>query len=50
MRRCSDDFPLFCRSCLLDYIESFHNLRMRRKVARQDQKFSALLKPSVQTG
>src|SRR6056297_775834 len=28
---------------LFDYIERFHNPRMRRRVAVQDQKFSALL-------
>lgn len=35
---------------LFDYIERFHNPRMRRRVARQDQKFSAVFKPSVETG
>lgn len=35
---------------LFDYIERFHNPRMRRRVAKQDQKFSALSKPSVTTG
>jgi putative transposase len=38
------------RADLFDYIERFHNPRMRRRVARQDQKFSALLKPSVEMG
>lgn len=38
------------RADLFDYIERFHNPRMRRRVARQDQTFSALLKPSVETG
>jgi putative transposase len=38
------------RADLFDYIERFHNPRMRRRVARQDQKFSALLNPSVETG
>jgi putative transposase len=38
------------RADLFDYIERFHNPRMRRRVARQDQKFSALFKPSVETG
>ena len=32
------------------YIERFHNPRMRRRVARQEQKFSVVLKPSVETG
>uniref|UniRef100_UPI00129D4094 IS3 family transposase n=1 Tax=Pseudomonas aeruginosa TaxID=287 RepID=UPI00129D4094 len=30
------------RADLFDYIERFHNPRMRRRVARQDLKFSAL--------
>ena len=38
------------RADLFDYIERFHNPRMRRRVARQDQKFSALTQPSVETG
>ena len=38
------------RADLFDYIERFHNPRMRRRVARQDRKLSALLKPSVKTG
>ncbi|MGS1396047.1 IS3 family transposase [Pseudomonas aeruginosa] len=37
------------RADLFDYIERFHNPRMRRRVARQDLKFSALFKPSVET-
>jgi putative transposase len=32
------------------YIERFHNPRMRRRVAKQDQKFSTLSKPSVGSG
>jgi len=35
---------------VFNYIERFHNPRMRRRVARQDQKFSVVLKPSVKTG
>ena len=35
---------------VFDYIERFHNPRMRRRVARQDQKFSSFTKPSVETG
>jgi putative transposase len=35
---------------LFDYMERFHNPRMRRRVAKQDQKFSALTQPSVETG
>lgn len=35
---------------LFDYIERFHNPRMRRRVARQDLKFSTLFKPSVEMG
>ena len=38
------------RADLFDYIERFHNPRMRRRVATQDQKFSAVFKPSVKTG
>lgn len=38
------------RTDLFDYIERFHNPRMRRRVARQDQKFLALTKPSVEMG
>ena len=38
------------RADLFDYIERFHNPRMRRRVARQHQKFSALSKPSVEMG
>ena len=38
------------RADLFDYIERFHNPRMRRRVVKQDKKFSALLKPSVETG
>lgn len=38
------------RADLFDYIERFHNPRMRRRVANQHQKFSALSKPSVITG
>lgn len=35
---------------LFNYIERFHNPRMRRRVAKQDQKFSALSNPSEITG
>lgn len=35
---------------VFDYIERFHNPRMRRRVARQDQKFLDVFKPSVETG
>ena len=38
------------RADLFDYIERFHNPRMRRRVAARDQKFSAVFKPSVKTG
>jgi len=38
------------RADIFDYIERFHNPRMRRRVARQDQNFSAVFKPSVETG
>jgi putative transposase len=35
------------RSDVFDYIERFHNPRMRRRVAKQDQKFLTLSKLSV---
>jgi putative transposase len=38
------------RADVFDYLERFHNPRMRRRIARQDQKFLALIKPSVETG
>ncbi|QQN52787.1 IS3 family transposase [Stutzerimonas balearica] len=38
------------RADLFDYIERFHNPRMRRRVARQDLRFSAVFKPSVGMG
>jgi len=38
------------RADVFDYIERRHNPRMRRRVARQDQKFAALLEPSVISG
>ena len=38
------------RADVFDYIERFHNPRMRRRVAKQDQKFLALSKPSMKTG
>ena len=38
------------RADLFDYIERFHNPRMRRRVARQDQNFSAVFKLSVKKG
>lgn len=38
------------RADLFDYLERFHNPRMRRRVARKDREFSALIKPSVETG
>ncbi len=31
------------RSDIFDYIERFHNPRMRRRLAKQDQQFSAIL-------
>ncbi len=37
-------------SDLFDYIERFHNPRMRRRVARRDMKFSTVFKLSVETG
>lgn len=38
------------RADVFDYIERFHNPRMRRSVARQDLKVSGVSKPSVETG
>ena len=38
------------RADVFDYLERFHNPRMRRRVAIQDQKFLAVFKPSVETG
>ena len=38
------------RADVFDYIERFHNPRMRRRVANQDRKLSTVLKPSVETG
>lgn len=38
------------RADVFHYIERFHNPRMRRRVARRDQQFSAVFKPSVETG
>ena len=38
------------RADVFEYIERIHNPRMRRRVARLDQKFSALLQPSVISG
>ena len=38
------------RADVFEYIERFHNPRMRRRVARQELKFSTLLQPSVISG
>ena len=38
------------RADVFEYIERFHNPRMRRRLARQDQKFSTLSQPSVISG
>ena len=38
------------RADVFDYIERFHNPKMRRRVADQDRKLSAVLNPSVETG
>lgn len=35
---------------VFNYIERFHNPRMRRRVAKQDLKFSTFSQPSVETG
>jgi putative transposase len=38
------------RADLFDYLDRFHNPRKRRRVGRQDQKFSALSQPSAEKG
>nr|ART38007.1 F75 [uncultured bacterium] len=38
------------RADVFEYIERFHKPRMRRRVDRQDQKFSTLSQPSVISG
>jgi putative transposase len=38
------------RADLFDYLERFHNPRMRRRVARRDREFAALTQPSVEMG
>jgi len=38
------------RSDIFDYIERFHNPRMRRRLAAQDLKVQAVLEPSVEMG
>jgi putative transposase len=38
------------RADVFEYIERFHNPRMRRRQAKQDLKFSTLSQPSVETG
>ncbi len=38
------------RANLFDYLKRFHNPRMRRRVARRDREFQALIKPSLETG
>ena len=50
VQHASYQMPDAARSDVFDYIERFHNPRMRRRVAVQDQKFLALFKPSVKTG
>jgi putative transposase len=35
---------------VFDYIERFHNPRMRRRIAKRDLAFSSAFKPSVETG
>lgn len=37
------------RANLFDYLERFHNPRMPRRVARRDQEFQALIRPTVET-
>ena len=38
------------RADVFGYLERFHNPRMRRRVARRDREFQALIKPSAETG
>lgn len=38
------------RADVFEYIERFHNSRMRRRIAQQDLKFSTLSQPSVISG
>ncbi|MEQ8799548.1 MAG: IS3 family transposase, partial [Salinisphaeraceae bacterium] len=38
------------RADVFDYIERFHNPRMRRRVAKQDQKLLDVSNPSAKTG
>lgn len=38
------------RADLFGYLERFHNPRIRRRLARRDKEFQALIKPSVETG
>ncbi len=38
------------RAEIFDYIERFHNPRMRRRLARHDRKVADLLEPSVKSG
>jgi putative transposase len=46
------DYPKLdtAKADVFEYIERFHNPRMRRRVARQDRKLSALSQPSVVSG
>ena len=38
------------KSDLFDYIERFHNPRKRRRVAKRDLAYLAVLEPSVEAG
>lgn len=38
------------KSDLFDYIERFHNPRKRRRVAKRDLEYLAVLEPSVEAG
>ncbi len=38
------------RADVFDYIERFHNPKMRRRVVKQDKRFLAVFKPSAETG
>lgn len=38
------------RADVFEYIERFHNRRMRRRIAKRDSKFSTLSEPSAISG
>lgn len=50
IHRCQYPTLDVAKADVFDYIERFHNPRMRRRVAQRDQQFSTLSQPSVKTG